>query len=377
VFWAAAFLENALTAKSHVMKIIQSAWQVLFTLSAILIYPKYFSKYFPEKIVGADLFWDLGKLAEKNNFSVYLLGGFGNTAEIVASKLKAKNSGMRIAGWSNKNPGDPTILDDLNRTRPDFLFIAFGPVRQETWIAEHLDKLPVKLVIGLGGTFDYVAGKRSAPPKIIRTTGLEWLYRLFTQPHRWRRIYNAFFGLIFASMRYKLFISYPYRKNAVCVIINNEMQVLTVLRKPNRYIMKLYGNSNVENIYNYWQFPQGGLRKGEDAIAAARREAYEEIGVSSLELMKVSDKKNAYLWNNARRPLFASQKKFKGQVQEMVYFKYTGGQNEIRPDMKEVSNYKWVAVAELRETLNPERFAQVKIVEEDLKNYQLPMSNFQ
>src|SRR6185295_18161481 len=90
-----------------------------------------------------------------------------------------------------------------------------------------------KLVIGLGGTFDYLAGKQPQPPQFLRHMGLEWLWRLFTQPHRVGRIYNAFFGMINLVLLEKIYSYMPLRKNAACVILNQKNQVLICRRNPN------------------------------------------------------------------------------------------------------------------------------------------------
>ncbi len=233
IFWAAKFLEIPLTVKNHYLKIFQAFWQMIYSGAAILLYPKFIRSAFTEKIPGSDLVWDLAELAAKNNLSIYLLGGFGDTPEIVAEKLSKKINGTRlygrqnmsrlsIAGFSNKNADDPTVIDDIKKAAPDIIFVAYGPIKQERWIVENMHNLPAKLYIGLGGTFDYIAGKRLNPPKFVRSMGLEWLYRLITQPYRLKRIFNAVIGLITALLRYKVFMSEPYRPNVVSVVLNEK-----------------------------------------------------------------------------------------------------------------------------------------------------------
>jgi N-acetylglucosaminyldiphosphoundecaprenol N-acetyl-beta-D-mannosaminyltransferase len=203
LFWAKKYLEIPLTAKSFCGKVIQAAWQIKYSLAAIIFYPSWIKSALPEKIVGADLVWDLAKLAADNNLSVFLLGGFNDTSKLAAAKLATQNSQLKT-NWSNKNPDDATIADEINKIKPDILFVAFGPITQEKWIKENLAKLNVKVAIGVGGSFDYIAGKKSAPPKFIRYSGLEWLWRLITQPYRVKRIFNATFGLVFKTFSYKI-----------------------------------------------------------------------------------------------------------------------------------------------------------------------------
>ena len=87
IFWANKFLSTPLTFKNYWLKILQAIWQAFWTLSLIIFKPSALKKTIPEKIVGADLIWDLAKLASENNFSIYLLGGFGNTPETAANIL--------------------------------------------------------------------------------------------------------------------------------------------------------------------------------------------------------------------------------------------------------------------------------------------------
>ena len=204
IFWAKKYLGIPLTAKSYWGKVFQGWWQMKYSLAAILFNPSWIKSALPEKIVGADLVWDLAKLAADNNLSVFLLGGYGDTAKFAAEKLKVKSEKLKVIGWSNKNPTDPSATDDINKLSPDILMVAYGPIKQEKWIAENLSNLKVKLAIGVGGSFDYIAGKKSAPPKFIRYSGLEWLWRLITQPYRFKRIINATFGLMFGLFKYKI-----------------------------------------------------------------------------------------------------------------------------------------------------------------------------
>ncbi len=84
------------------------------------------------------------------------------------------------------------LIQRINKTQPDIIFIAFGAPKQEEWICENLKKMPsVKLAIGVGGSFDFVSGKVKRAPLILQKLGLEWLWRLILEPRRIKRIYNA------------------------------------------------------------------------------------------------------------------------------------------------------------------------------------------
>ncbi len=156
----------------------------------------------PERITGVDFIGDLAAIAIRKEKTVFLLGGKGNVAARAADALKAAHPGLRIAGAENggtvmtDDGGVPRIAaESMNRIRaakPDILFVAFGHGTQERWIAAHLVELPtVRLAIGIGGAFDFLADDVRRAPAPMRALGLEWLWRLLAQPWRWRRIVDA------------------------------------------------------------------------------------------------------------------------------------------------------------------------------------------
>jgi N-acetylglucosaminyldiphosphoundecaprenol N-acetyl-beta-D-mannosaminyltransferase len=81
----------------------------------------------------------------------------------------------------------PGIVSRIRATRPDVLFVAYGAPKQDLWIAEHRDALGVPAMIGVGGAFDHLIGVRKRAPAWVQRLNLEWLFRLITQPWRWRR----------------------------------------------------------------------------------------------------------------------------------------------------------------------------------------------
>jgi N-acetylglucosaminyldiphosphoundecaprenol N-acetyl-beta-D-mannosaminyltransferase len=362
ILWADYFLRQPFHFRNFYLKIVEAWAQVVYTGAAILLSPRKLYRTFPEKIVGADLFWDLIKMATENNFSVFLLGARGDTAERVKTILLQKFPSLQIVGTSNKASTDPSIIEQLAAAQPDLLFVAFQPLQQEQWIADHLKSLPTSLAIGLGGTFDYVAGNQPRPPRFVRQIGLEWLYRLITQPQRLGRIINAVPGLILSLVRYKVFMSMPYRQNAVAVAINSHNEVLIVRRNPHTQ----YGNLH-EKFKNYWQFPQGGFDDGEDKVAASARELREETGLSDVKVLGVSESLNHYFWSNGRRNLLFNHLKFKGQEQHTVYFRYFGGKAEVVPDGEENTEFRWVTLENLVAELAPERQPHGRVVKADLE----------
>ncbi|MCG2685937.1 WecB/TagA/CpsF family glycosyltransferase, partial [Candidatus Parcubacteria bacterium] len=115
-------------------------------------------------------------------------------ADTAAEVLRTKFKGLEILGSLS---GSPRVEDDaktvtqisnlIGGRRIDVLFVAYGHPKQEKWLARNLPQLNVGVGIGVGGAFDYISGRSRRAPRLIRSLGLEWFFRLLTQPSRWRR----------------------------------------------------------------------------------------------------------------------------------------------------------------------------------------------
>ena len=172
-----------------------------------------------EPVTGVWLFEELVGLAAKNGWKVFLLGGFGDTAERLAEKLKnasldpfdsakaslrmTKRMGLqvefdageqrvgRILESSQTRPQNDEVIEKINEFKPDLLFVAYGPIKQEKWIYKNKGKLKAKVAIGLGGTFDEVLGEFPRTPEWMEKRGLKALWRLVVQPKRLPRIWRG------------------------------------------------------------------------------------------------------------------------------------------------------------------------------------------
>ncbi len=138
---------------------------------------------------GTDFMEELIKLAAEKGFVTGFLGGGGEVAKETVECLKKKYPELKVAFAENGGEvNDDGRLSSIVQIPPvDILFVAFGHVKQEKWIAENLDKIPVKLAMGVGGAFDYLSGKVPRAPKWMRGLGFEWLFRLAAQPWRIKR----------------------------------------------------------------------------------------------------------------------------------------------------------------------------------------------
>lgn len=163
-----------------------------------------------QRITGVDLMMQILAIAAEEGKSIYLLGAKRGIAEQAAFKILEKFPNIKVVGaesgyrhW-HRRIKDAKLVEKINRKQPDILFVAFGQVKQDKWIAHHLSKITsVKVAMGVGGSFDYISGKVSRAPSIVRRMGLEWLFRLFRQPWRLPRIITAVIRFSWAVLRQK------------------------------------------------------------------------------------------------------------------------------------------------------------------------------
>lgn len=127
---------------------------------------------------GIDLMEALIKMAEEKGFTVGFLGGRDKVAEETVKRLKEKYPQLRVSFISE---------EPENISSADVLFVAFGAPKQEKWIAENLNNIPVKVAMGVGGAFDCLSGRIPRASLWVRKLGLEWLFRLAVQPWRINR----------------------------------------------------------------------------------------------------------------------------------------------------------------------------------------------
>ena len=146
-------------------------------------------KYKEELISGADLIDSLCDEAERSGRSVFFLGGWGDRGVRTAEYFKNRYPKLLVAGSyaGNRVGEDNKTLKVLQEKQIDYLFVAYAMKTQEEWISRNADKLNVKLVMGVGRTFDYYSGDLKRAPMWVRRMGFEWLFSLIKEPSRWRR----------------------------------------------------------------------------------------------------------------------------------------------------------------------------------------------
>ena len=146
----------------------------------------------PERVTGSDLTPLLAAEAARRGWRLYLLGAAPGVAERTATLLARRNPDLQIAGAFAGSPAEadaPDIVRLVAEAGADVLLVAYGAPAQDLWIArrKQAGDLPVPVMIGVGGAFDHLVGVQRRAPAWVQRIHLEWLFRLITQPWRWRR----------------------------------------------------------------------------------------------------------------------------------------------------------------------------------------------
>lgn len=159
----------------------------------------------PERVTGVDTVLQLcAELTEEH--PIFLLGGVEEVGARARAMLESRNSRSRIVGVYAGSPREEDaagILRRINEAQPHLLLVAFLAPEQDLWIDRYLPRMPsVRVAMGVGGTFDFIAGVRRRAPKVFQKLGLEWLWRLVREPSRFRRIWNAVVVFPLLVLRY-------------------------------------------------------------------------------------------------------------------------------------------------------------------------------
>jgi N-acetylglucosaminyldiphosphoundecaprenol N-acetyl-beta-D-mannosaminyltransferase len=159
----------------------------------LLFAARMLGKRLPARVTGIDLLMRVASLPEIN--PVFLLGAAPGVAERAAEALKRQCPSLEVVGTYAGSPAlreEDDIIRRINASGARSLFVAFGAPVQDLWIDWNLKRMPnVAVAMGVGGSFDFLAGVQKRAPQLLRSTGLEWAWRLLCEPSRWRRIITA------------------------------------------------------------------------------------------------------------------------------------------------------------------------------------------
>jgi len=172
----------------------------------------------PERVAGVDLFHELLGLSASAKFPVFLLGATDEVVSKTRAVIEKQYPNLVVAGAQHGYFWDyeEKVVQEISESGARLLFVAITSPKKENFINKWQDKLGVDFVMGVGGTFDVVAGKVSRAPQWMQTYGLEWLYRVLQEPRRmWKRylVTNSRFAALLARAALGFNTEYQHPKS--------------------------------------------------------------------------------------------------------------------------------------------------------------------
>jgi N-acetylglucosaminyldiphosphoundecaprenol N-acetyl-beta-D-mannosaminyltransferase len=147
-----------------------------------------------DRVYGPDLMLAIMEKSQKEGYRHYFYGGADGVPELLKQKLQEKFPGIQVVGTYSppfralSAEEDAQIVQMINDTQPDIVWIGLSTPKQEKWMSAHVGRIGAPVMIGVGAAFDFHAGLKSQAPRFIQRSGFEWLYRLVTEPKRlWKR----------------------------------------------------------------------------------------------------------------------------------------------------------------------------------------------
>lgn len=146
------------------------------------------------RVYGPDLMRALSEVSARRGYRQFYYGGADKVAERLATTLARSYPGLQVAGhfcppFRALTPvEDEAVVDTINAAKPDIVWVGLSTPKQEYWMASHMGRIEAPIMIGVGAAFDFLAGLKPQAPAWMQRSGLEWSYRLATEPRRlWRR----------------------------------------------------------------------------------------------------------------------------------------------------------------------------------------------
>lgn len=148
-----------------------------------------------ERVYGPDLMLDVCARSVETGWRHYFYGGAHGVADSLAHRLRQRFPGLNVAGTvcppfrPMTEPEDGRLVERINEARPDIVWVGLSTPKQEFWMARHLGRVRAPVLIGVGAAFDFHAGLKPQAPRWMQRNGLEWFFRLLTEPRRLGRRY--------------------------------------------------------------------------------------------------------------------------------------------------------------------------------------------
>nr|WP_318280890.1 WecB/TagA/CpsF family glycosyltransferase [Paenibacillus bovis] len=174
----------------HYRNTIAQANHIIADGAGIILASKLVKKPLPERVAGFDLMVELLQLANKEQLRVFFLGSREEVIERTVANVQKSYPNLQIAGYHHGffKENDETVTEMVKNSNPDMVFVALGFPKQEYWIQNNYHHFEKGIFMGVGGSFDIIAGTAKRAPDFWIKLNLEWLYRFMNQPTRWRRM---------------------------------------------------------------------------------------------------------------------------------------------------------------------------------------------
>jgi N-acetylglucosaminyldiphosphoundecaprenol N-acetyl-beta-D-mannosaminyltransferase len=153
---------------------------------------QWLGKPLKERVAGIDLFVNLVGMAARKGWRVFFFGAREEVVSRAVAFFEEAHPGLRVAGFRNgywKPEEEPSVVEEIKRARPDILLVAISSPKKEEFLDKHMNEMKIPFAMGVGGSFDVVAGLTSRAPLWMQKRGLEWFYRFLQEPRRMFRRY--------------------------------------------------------------------------------------------------------------------------------------------------------------------------------------------
>lgn len=182
---------NLMETDSNLANIVNSCPLINADGASIVWAAKKLNVPLKERVTGIDLFMNLVEISSEKKYKLYLFGAKEEVVKKVKDIFEEKYPNINIVGYRNgyfDEKDEKNIVKNIKKSNADILFVAFSSPKKEYWINKYLNEMNVPFVMGVGGSFDVVAGVTRRAPKWMQKIGMEWFYRFIQEPKRmWKR----------------------------------------------------------------------------------------------------------------------------------------------------------------------------------------------
>ena len=199
---------NLMRKDENLRKIVNECPLINADGASIVLAAKMLKIPLKERVAGFDLFVRLVEEASDKNYKIYLFGAREEVVKKVKAIFERKYPTLQIVGYRNgyfTEADEPEIVKNMAESGADMMFVAFSSPKKEYWIRRYLKELNIPFVMGVGGSFDVIAGTTKRAPLWMQKCGMEWFYRFIQEPGRlWKRYLVGNVSFMIYVLQYKM-----------------------------------------------------------------------------------------------------------------------------------------------------------------------------